>query len=68
MDIQRVARQFLKPDRLSIVLVGDASTFASQLKAAGFADIERIPIGELDLSTASLRRGSRAPQSTPSPR
>ncbi len=28
-DIQRVARQYIKPDRLSVVLVGDARAFAS---------------------------------------
>src|SRR5690606_18445077 len=31
-DIQRVAREYLRPDRLSIVLVGDADSFESQLK------------------------------------
>ncbi len=30
-DIQRVAREYLRPDRLSIVLVGDATVFAKQL-------------------------------------
>ena len=55
-DIQRVARLYLKPDRLSIVLVGDASKFASQLESAGFRNFERIPIGELDLSSADFRR------------
>ena len=34
-DIQRVAKQFLKPDQLSIVLVGDASVFADQLEGTG---------------------------------
>ncbi len=55
-DIQRVARQFLFPDRLSIVLVGDASAFAGQLKQAGITDFERIPLAELDLSSATLRK------------
>ena len=57
-DIQRVARQLLKPDQLSIVLVGDASAFVEQLKALGFAEFERIPLSELDLNTATLRRGT----------
>src|SRR6185295_15336621 len=39
-DIQRVAKEFLKPDKLSIVLVGDASVFADQLAQAGFAKFE----------------------------
>ncbi|MBK9240330.1 MAG: insulinase family protein [Acidobacteria bacterium] len=55
-DIQRVAKQFLFPDRLSIVLVGDASTFVGQLKAMGFEQFERIPIAQLDLSAPNLRK------------
>jgi len=55
-DIQRVARAYLKPDRLSIVLVGDASKFVSQLPAAGFPRYERVPISELDLTAADFRR------------
>ena len=59
-DIQRVARQFLFPDRLSIVLVGDASTFVDQLKAMGFEQFERIPAGQLDLNAPNLRKASAA--------
>jgi zinc protease len=55
-DIQRIAKEFLKPDALSIVLVGDAAVFESQLKALGFAEFDRIPIGQLDLSSPTLRR------------
>ncbi|HEX2454548.1 MAG TPA: pitrilysin family protein [Vicinamibacterales bacterium] len=55
-DIQRVAREYLRPDRLSIVLVGDASVFAKQLPALGFDQVERIPLAELDLASADLRR------------
>ena len=54
-DIQRVAQQYLHPDRLSIVLVGDANVFAKQLPAVGFDKVERIPLGQLDLSSADLR-------------
>lgn len=64
VDIQRVARQLLKPDQLSIVLVGDAGAFVEQLKALGFAEFERIPLSELDLNSATLRRGT-APARTP---
>ena len=60
-DIQRVARQFLKPDQLSIVLVGDASVFADQLKAVGFSEFERIPLPQLDLNSPTLRRTPPAP-------
>jgi len=65
MDIQRVAKDFLKPDQLSIVLVGDASVFSSQLKALGFGEFERIPIADLDLSSPTLRRSARLPDALP---
>jgi zinc protease len=55
-DIQRVAQQYLHPDRLTIVLVGDASVFAKQLAGVGFDQVERIPLAELDLSSPDLRR------------
>jgi zinc protease len=54
-DIQRVAQQYLRPDRLSIVLVGDASVFAKDLAGVGFDRVERIPIAELDLASPDLR-------------
>jgi zinc protease len=56
-DIQRVAQQILAPDRLSIVLVGDASAFVDQLKAVGFPQFERIPLSQLDVNSPTLRRG-----------
>jgi zinc protease len=55
-DIQRVAQQYLRPDKLSIVLVGDASVFAKDLAGVGFDQVERIPIAELDLTAPDLRR------------
>jgi hypothetical protein len=57
-DIQRVAQQYLRPDRLSIVLVGDASVFAKDLAGVGFDQVERIPLAELDLSSPDLRHHS----------
>ena len=55
-DVQRVARSYLHPDQLTIVLVGDASAFVKQLPGAGFDRFEVIPAAELDLSSADLRR------------
>jgi zinc protease len=55
-DIQRVAREYLRPDRLSIVLVGDASVFTKQLAGAGFDQFERISLSDLDLGSADLKR------------
>lgn len=55
-DIQRVAQQYLHPDRLSIVLVGDAAVFAKHLAGVGFDQYDRIPLGDLDLGSSTLRR------------
>lgn len=55
-DIQRVAQRYLHPDRLAIVLVGDAAVITPQLAAVGFDQVERISPGDLDLAAADLRR------------
>src|SRR5437016_5611421 len=59
-DIQRVARAYLKPDRLSVVLVGNAGAFTSQLKGVGFGTFETIELGNLDLTAADFKRGKPA--------
>jgi zinc protease len=59
-DIQRVARAFLKPDRLSIVLVGNAAAFAPQLKGVGFAQFETVDLENLDLTAVNFQRAARA--------
>lgn len=64
-DIQRVARDYLKPDRLSIVLVGNLAVFKDQLARAGFAQYEVIPLGDLDLTSADLKRRPTAAGSAP---
>lgn len=60
-DIQRVARQFVKADRLSIVLVGDARAVLPQLKRVGFDEVEVVPLADVDLTSPTLRRRSTAP-------
>jgi len=55
-DIQRVARAFVRPDRLSVVLVGNASQFVGSLEGIGFAEYERIPIDRIDLLSADLKK------------
>jgi zinc protease len=70
-DLQRVAGLYLKPDELTIVLVGDASAFIDQLKALGFGEADRIPLADLDLGSPTLRRSNGGPQPralAPSPR
>jgi zinc protease len=55
-DVQRVARQYLKPDRLSIALVGNAKAFASQLEGIGYGKIETVDLDALDLTAADFKR------------
>jgi zinc protease len=61
-DIQRVARAYLKPDRLSIVLVGNAAAFAAQLKGVGFGTFESVELGDLDLMAANFKRAATRAQ------
>ena len=56
-DILRVAQQYLRTDRLSVVLVGNARGFIPQIERLGLTRYEVIPIGELDLMQPSLHRG-----------
>jgi zinc protease len=58
-DVQRVARTYLRPDRLAIVLVGNADGFVKDLKGVGFGDYERIPMSQIDLLAADLKRANR---------
>jgi zinc protease len=55
-DIQRVARTYLHPDRLSVVLVGNAAGFAPQLKGLGFDNYDVVSLRDLDVTTADLHR------------
>jgi zinc protease len=55
-DIERVARFYLKPDAVSVVLVGNAAVFGPQLRGVGFARHETIPVESLDLMTADFKR------------
>jgi zinc protease len=64
-EIQRVAREYVKPEQLAIVLVGNASAFLEQIKALGFTDVERIPLAQLDLNSPTLRRSGAADRGLP---
>ena len=55
-DIQRVARAYLRPDRLSVVLVGNAAAFVKQLKDSGFGLFETVELTNLDLTATDFKR------------
>jgi zinc protease len=55
-DIQRVARAYLKPDRLSVVLVGNAEAFSHDLPGVGFPKFDRVDLANLDVTADDLRR------------
>ena len=55
-DIQRVAKAYLRPDRLSVVLVGNVAAFGPSLRGVGFANYETVELGNLDLTTADFKR------------
>jgi zinc protease len=58
-DIQRVAKLYLKPDRLSVVLVGNAGEFTTQLQGTSFADFETVDVQNLDLTALDFKRSER---------
>jgi zinc protease len=57
-DIERVARFYLKPDAVSVVLVGNAAVFGPQLRGVGFGRFETIPVENLDLMTADFKKAA----------
>jgi zinc protease len=59
-DIQRVARQYLFPDRLSVVLVGNAAAFTGALRGVGFDRFDQVDLTQLDLSSVTFERRRRA--------
>jgi zinc protease len=55
-EVERVSRFYLRPDRLSIVLVGNVATFEKQLRSQGFDRFEVIEMSNLDLTTADFKK------------
>jgi outer membrane lipoprotein-sorting protein len=61
-EIQRVTRAYFRPDRMSIVLVGNAAAFLPLLARVGFRNADVVSLADLDLTTVNLRNplwGSR---------
>jgi len=54
-DVKGFAATNLNTDSTSVIVVGDAKKFLPDLKKQ-FPDVEVIPIAELDLNSASLRK------------
>ena len=65
-DVERVARYYLHPDRLSIVLVGNAAAFVPQLRRLGFNTVEVIDMADLELMAADFRVPGTRPNTNPS--
>ena len=59
-EVQRVSRVYLRPDRLSIVLVGNSEAFIPQLKKLGFTSFEIVQMNDLDLTTTDFKRAGGA--------
>jgi zinc protease len=62
-DVQRFAKERIHPERLSIVLVGNASVFIEPLKKT-FPDVDVIPAADFDPMRNDLRR-PKAAQAAP---
>jgi zinc protease len=58
-EILRVSQRYIRPERLSIVLVGNARALVNQLREVGLTEFEVIPIEQLDLMSGTLKRGDR---------
>ena len=43
-EVQRVARQYLDPDKLAIVIVGDRKSIEPTLKATGIGEVVVVDI------------------------
>jgi zinc protease len=46
-DVQRIAEQYIQPDQLEIVIVGDRNTIAPRLRLLGVGAVKEVSIDEL---------------------
>lgn len=57
-DLESASIRYLRPDRLSVVLVGNAAAFVDQLRGVGFGKYELVKLEELDVMAADFRQKS----------
>jgi zinc protease len=57
-QVQAFAGRVLSPQNASVIIAGDAKTFADGLKAKR-PDLEVIPVSDLDLDSPTLRKGGK---------
>lgn len=60
-DVQKFARERIHPDKMAVVLVGNASAFSEALKKK-YGAFETIPAAEVDFLQASLRKAKAEQQ------
>jgi zinc protease len=58
-DVQRFARQTIRPEEMTVVLVGNASAFVDALKKK-YGAVEVIPAAQVDFLRADLRKPAAA--------
>ena len=59
--IQYATRAHMRPDALTVVLVGNAAAFKDQLRSVGLKNAEIIPLRALDLMAEDLRKHEAGP-------
>ncbi|MGH6909578.1 MAG: hypothetical protein ACREEG_05265, partial [Phenylobacterium sp.] len=57
-QVQAFAGRMLSPQNASVIVAGDAKTFAAGLKAKR-PDLEVIPVSDLDLDSPTLRKAGK---------
>jgi zinc protease len=69
-DLQRFAKERIHPDRMAVVLVGNASAFTDSLKKTfgNTAEIEVIPATDVDFLSADLRKPKPAQAAAADPK
>ncbi|HEY4597791.1 MAG TPA: pitrilysin family protein [Thermoanaerobaculia bacterium] len=60
-DVQRFAETRIHPEQMTVVLVGNAAKFTDALRKT-YGEVEVIPIAEVDLARADLRKPQAKPK------